>query len=531
MRNRIPALLLALALALAVLPGCGGGEGESFRADLSAPVSGLDPQFWDGGESASVLSALFEGLVVRASDGSLAPGAAESWELSPDGRVYTFRLRRDALWNDADPGEGKEATPVTAGDFVFALRRLVDPEAPSPWAEDYSVIRGAAEVLSGVRPAEALAVRALDDYTLEITLEEPNSGFLELLAQPPAFPCNEAFFESTRARYGQSIAYTLGNGPFEVAAWEEGSITLRASGGYVGERVPLCQTAVFYSGREGGAWQLFLEGKSDFCLAAGMTAEEVEAAGFAPRHAGETVWALVFRQEEGSVLENENVRRALALAVDREGFGDRVPQGFSPAASLVPDGAELGGEDYRELAGPAPAQDYDPEGAREALAAGLGELELASLPKLTLLVTEEMGSLGGYLQRVWQEELLQYINLEMLPQEELEARTAGEGWQMAVMPLESGDGALSALELFSAASPGSPALVRDEVFEGHLAGARTAAAPAAAAGSCLLAESRLRDTAAALPLFSREEYYALSPGWESLSYRSGQLLLAATPPT
>ena len=83
MKNRIPALLLALALAFAGLPGCGGGEGESFRADLSAPVSGLDPQFWDGGESASVLTAHDLALVDLAYEASLDPVADERSELTP----------------------------------------------------------------------------------------------------------------------------------------------------------------------------------------------------------------------------------------------------------------------------------------------------------------------------------------------------------------------------------------------------------------------------------------------------------------
>ena len=520
-------LALCLAALLALLPGCGRESGETLRADLEGQVTTLDPQFSTSQGSQTVLLNLFEGLMVRGADGSLRPGAAESYEISGDGLTYTFRLREGAVWDGPD---GWEA-PVTAADFVFAFRRIFDPQTPSPWAGDFSAIRGAEDVLAGVLPKESLGVRAADDDTLVITLSEPSPTFLEQLAEPGALPGNEEFFQSTRARYGQSLSYIAGNGPFTLSSWDSEALVLRPSAGYAGEREPVCASAVLYTGRaarEGTtAWQLFLEGDSDSCLGGSLTAEEIEAAGFTPHSAGETVWALVFRQEEGSPLASAAIRRALVLSVDREGFGDRVPEGFGAAGSLIPDSAAIQGQPYRELASGAAAPAYDPDGARQALAQGLGELELESLPKLTLLVTAEMGSLGGYLQRVWQEELGQYINLEMLDQAELEARVSSGDYQMAVAPLPAGGGSpMDALGSFSTGASGSVTLCRDAQFDQLLDEARTASTPQGAAELCAQCEELLYQQGAALPLFSRQEYYAVTEAGQGIGYWQGRLSFA-----
>ena len=215
--------------------------------DLSRRVTSLDPQFSTSWESQVVMLNLFEGLLLRQGNGELIPGAAESYQVSADGLTYTFQLRRDGVWNDGSLRNGIDPTPVTAKDFVFSFHRIFDPEVPSPWAGDFQAIQNSQEVLSGELPKSQLGVRAVGDYTLIITLSEPSSILLEQLAGPGALPCNEEFFLSTWARYGQGIGQILGNGPFRLSSWDQEALVLAPSSFYSGEQEVLCPSVILYT--------------------------------------------------------------------------------------------------------------------------------------------------------------------------------------------------------------------------------------------------------------------------------------------
>ncbi len=345
-------IAILLALFLSLLPGCGKGEKNlNIRMDLQQEVTSLDPQFSTSWESQVVMLNLFEGLLIRGGDGELSPGAASDYTVSSDGLTYTFHLRRDGVWDDGDPADGVEPTPVTAQDFVFSFWRIFDPEVPSPWAGDFQAIRNSQEVMAGELPKTQLGVWAIGEYTLVIQLSEPSPILLEQLAGPGALPCNETFFRDTRARYGQTMSLILGNGPFSLSDWNSEAVVLVPSSRYTGPQEVLSPSVVLYTGRakrqETTDWQLFLDGKSDFCTAAGQVEGEQN---FTLLPAQDTVWALVFREEEGSPLADVDIRRALALSIDGDSFGERVPEHFQRTDSLVPHSAALMGREYRSLA-------------------------------------------------------------------------------------------------------------------------------------------------------------------------------------
>lgn len=527
-KTRLAALLLAAVLAL--LPGCKGkNSSQSIRMDLSQRVMSLDPQFATAWESQVVMMNLFEGLLVRGENGELIPGAAREYTVSPDGLVYTFRLRRDGSWADGKNGAG--ATPVTAEDFVHCFRRIFDPEVPSPWAGDFQAVQNAREVLAGELPKEELGVRALDAYTLEIALSEPSPILLEQLAGTGALPCNEEFFLSTRARYGQSAVHILGNGPFRLYSWDEEAVVLVPSDDYTGEQEAL-STIVLYTSRaaEQGTteWALFLDGKSDFCPATDQQARSLDEKKYTIAPAEDTVWALVFREEEDSPLSDPGVRRALAMAIDRNTFGDRVPEQYRPALSLVPQSAALMGRPYRELA-EAPPLGYRPRAAEEELAAALERLGMEALPKTTLLLPEsaQLGALGGYLQKLWQQHLRQFINLEVLEDGEFQRRLEEGDYQMAITALASdGSTPMAALGIFATGSSRNITGYQDPQFDLLLAQSQTAPDTAAAARLCAQCEEMLLDQAAAVPLFTQQGYCAINAGVTGLTYRSDRLLFS-----
>ena len=524
-------LAVLLATVLCLLPGCRGREkSQSIRMDLQQRVTSLDPQFATAWESQVVLMNLFEGLLIRGEDGELAPGAAREYTVSADGLTYTFQLRQDGVWRDGDPGRDIPPSPVTAADFVFSFHRIFDPEVPSPWAGDFQAIRNAREVLAGELPKSQLGVRARGDYTLEITLSEPSPVLLELLAGTGALPCNETFFRSTRARYGQAASHILGNGPFALQSWDDEAVVMVPSGSYTGTQQVLCPSVVLYTGRakEKGTteWQLFLEGRSDFCAATSQQARELDQERFHIAPTEDTVWALVFRQEEGSPLADAGVRRALALTVDAGSFGERTPEDFLPTTSLVPRSATLMGEEYQSGASPL---GFRPDEAREVMAEALARLELEALPKTTLILpgSAGLGPVGGYLQKVWQQELRQFINLEIVEDDAFQQRLEAGEFEMAITPLGSeGNTPMGALGVFATGNSRNVAGHQDPGFDLLLAQSQTAPDARQAAALCDQCEGMLLEQAVAVPLFTQQGYCAMAAGLEGLDYRSDRILFA-----
>lgn len=153
----------------------------------SADPESLDPHKTSTVYEAHILRDLFEGLVMQDQNAELIPGAAESWTISDDGLVYTFKLRADAVWSDG--------SPVTADDFVYAFRRLEDPATGAEYASMLYVVKNGEEVNTGKMKPEELAVKAVDPTTFEVTLKAPTPYFLEMLTHQSSYPVNKASIE------------------------------------------------------------------------------------------------------------------------------------------------------------------------------------------------------------------------------------------------------------------------------------------------------------------------------------------------
>jgi oligopeptide transport system substrate-binding protein len=215
--------LAVIALA-GVLAACGPAEepaapgregsatqaGNVLRVGNGAEPQTLDPHRAEGVPESNILRDLYEGLVGEAPDGSLVPGAAESWTVSEDGLVYTFRIRADARWSNGDP--------VTAADFEFGLQRSVDPATLSRYSSILFPIVNAEAVVNGDEPPEALGVRALDDDRLEIRLNAPTPYLLGLLTHSTTYPVHRPSLEAHGERFARP-GKLVGNGAYRLAEW------------------------------------------------------------------------------------------------------------------------------------------------------------------------------------------------------------------------------------------------------------------------------------------------------------------------
>ena len=199
---RMLAKALGFAAALAWAPA--SAEMIYHRGNTADPDS-LDPSKASTTYEAHVLHDLFEGLVMPDAKANVMPGVAESWQISDDQTVYTFKLRADAVWSNGDP--------VTADDFVFAFRRLEDPATAAAYASMLYVVKNAEAVNAGKMSPEEIGARALDARTLEITLNAPTPYFLELLTHQSAYPLHKASVERLGADWTRP-GNLISNGPF-----------------------------------------------------------------------------------------------------------------------------------------------------------------------------------------------------------------------------------------------------------------------------------------------------------------------------
>ncbi len=199
-------------LALALLSGTSSmalANVVLMRGNDTDPAT-LDPHKTSTVAESRLLRDLFEGLVAEDANGEIIPGSAQSWEISDDGLTYTFHMREDARWSNGDP--------VTAGDFVFAFQRIMNPATAAGYASVLFPILNAEAVTKGELSAEDLGVAAPDPQTLVITLNAPTPYFLQLLTHQTGLPLHPASVES----FGDAFTKPgnlVSNGAFTLASF------------------------------------------------------------------------------------------------------------------------------------------------------------------------------------------------------------------------------------------------------------------------------------------------------------------------
>jgi oligopeptide transport system substrate-binding protein len=179
-----------------------------FNRGNSADPESLDPHKTSTIYEADILRDLFLGLTTEDAKSEIIPGAAESWTVSGDGKVYTFKLRAGALWSDG--------SPVTANDFVFAWQRVVDPATAGEYAYMLAPVVNAEDITAGKKKPAELGVKAVDDSTFEVTLNAPTPYFLEMLTHNATYPVSKANLEAKGADFTKP-GNLVSNGAYTLA--------------------------------------------------------------------------------------------------------------------------------------------------------------------------------------------------------------------------------------------------------------------------------------------------------------------------
>lgn len=342
--------LAAWLLASLVAGGC-SNRGEDAREPPSARAAAatdgillrgngpdpdsLDPQRARTFEAHTVLRDLYECLTALAPDASVAPGVAREWAVDPDGRRYTFSLRPEARWSNGDP--------VVAADFVFALRRLVDPRTASQYAQVVDVIANAREIVAGKTSPASLGVEAPDDRTLIVTLETPAPYLPGLLSHPSTCPVHRPTLE----REGDAFVkpgIMVSNGAFVLAEWSRGAeIRATRNRNYWNDAATRLEgvrylqiadeNAEFTRYRAGGLHITAVVPRGQFDLIRERYGAELHIAPqLSTNYFG-------FNLEREPFRDNPGLRRALSMVIDRERLvGSVLRVGELPAHGWVPPG-------------------------------------------------------------------------------------------------------------------------------------------------------------------------------------------------
>lgn len=325
---------IAFALALSACGGGGGGDDTlTLRRGISAKVDTLDPHRSSAAWENIIIGDMFLGLTQHTADGQVIPAMAESWTVSEDGLVWTFNLR-DTTWSDG--------TPLTAEDFVYALRRIQDPAIASQYSSLLYIIKNAQALNEARVEPEELGVRTIDDRTLEITLEEPAPYLLGLLTHYTTYPVPRHIVEQYGEAWVQPENIEV-NGPYKLVYWVTGDQLVVEKNPAFYEADTLCFERVSYFELEDlAAVERRIEaGELDINNAfdGGRKAElDRRLPGWARTTPGllTTYWSM---NSSEPPFDDIRVRKALAMALDREYMVENVlTPGFVPAYSFVPPG-------------------------------------------------------------------------------------------------------------------------------------------------------------------------------------------------
>jgi len=405
--------LLLAACAESESPGAddSGSTGPSLAAEqvLRLRIQGepktIDPQLTNQASEITLTRALFSGLFSYDSDLNVVPNLAVEMPtianggISEDGLTYTVKLNPDAMWSDGQA--------VTAKDFVYSMKRALDPSLASSYATFFYSLTGAAEYNSALgtpeeplEPSDAelaglrdgVGISAKDDHTLVYKLTQPNPSFLNLLALWTAFPVRQDIVEQFGDTWTEAETH-VGNGAFMLTEWTHGEkMVLQPNPYWFGEKPTLTRLEFYMIEDDVAAYQAYKAGELDVVTVPPAAQEEASSAAFADQLTIEPELATfgLFMNYKTAPFDNELVRKAFGTAIDRDAYVNGVLAGGGvPTTSWIPPGqpgynADIGSQ-YA----------FSPAKAQQLLAEA-GYADGAGLPEITFtMVNSDTNRLVG----------------------------------------------------------------------------------------------------------------------------------------
>lgn len=527
----IKALIVILTLSI-FLTGCGGGKSANTKTEKKADTAktetttgailhinnhsepaSLDPALAKGTHESWILGHIFEGLMGYDEKGELVPAMAKKVDVSEDKLKYTFTLRDDAKWSNGEP--------VTAHDFEFAWKRVLDPKLASDYAYQLFYIKGAEEYNTGKGSVDNVAVHAKDDKTLEVELKKPTPYFEGLTAFYTYYPVNKATVEKN-PDWAKDPAKTefVCNGPFKVTDWKHNDSVqvVKNDKYYNADKVRLGGIDFDILEDDNTAYQKYQGGEYDFITSPATAVIHQLKEKKDPQLVIEpkiSTYYFEFNTKKAP-LDNAKVRRALSMAIDRQSIIDNITQaGQKPAEGIVPFGLkDETGKDFRESNGNL-IQENVAE-AKKLLEEGLKESNktMDDLNKMTIVYNTSEGhkKIAQAIQEMWKKNLGIQVGLENMEFKTLLDRKkqgnyfiARAGW------VGDYEDPMTMLDMWTTGNPQNTAFYSNPKFDELIAKAKESTDDKARMEDMKAAEKILMEDLPMLPVYFYTQVFLQKP--------------------
>ncbi|MGE7120835.1 peptide ABC transporter substrate-binding protein [Peribacillus sp. NPDC046944] len=422
-KSKFSVLSLFLAMIL-VLAACNGGSKETSKEkeegtnkstepkvlnlNNSSEPGSLHPAKAQGTHDSWILNHTFEGLTKKTEEGEIVPAVAESWETSDDGKTLTFKLKDGLKWSNGDP--------ITANDFEYAWKYALNPDTAADYAYQLYYLKGGEAYNAKKGKEEDVGVKATDDLTLEVTLEEPTPYFLDLTSFYAFFPINKQVQEEN-PEWAQEGETHVSNGPFKLTEWKhKESIKIEKNENYYDkDQVKLDAVNFALIEDENTAWQMYENGELDLAypLPVDKQGQLVNSGDKEFQNGPELAVYYYNLNTKVKPFNNIKVRKALSMAIDRKMITDNVTQGGQqPAYGIVPPGIPDATGDFQENTGNLFEENVDE--AKKLLKEGLAEEGMKKMPDFSILFNtlDAHKKIAEAVQEMWRKNLGVEVKLE-----------------------------------------------------------------------------------------------------------------------
>ncbi|MEI8328614.1 MAG: peptide ABC transporter substrate-binding protein [Chlamydiia bacterium] len=425
-------IMIAMISCLFLLPGCGSspsndGSAPHARACLRINI-GEDPSTLDPRKSRSLcdrtlVNMLYEGLTRINREEKVEPAMAQVIEVSSDLMTYTFYLRQ-AKWTNGES--------VKASDFAYSWQKMLDPSFASPNASQLYPIKNAKAIKDKHLPMGMLGIEVIDPYTLKVSLEQPTPYFLEMTAFPAFFPVCESV-DRMQQEVGAKSVSTPYCGPFRLQSWKHNDqLQVVKNEQYWDATAVKLQEIAMYMVKEETEMRMFEKKELDW-VGSPLSNIPIDAImGFKKGKALQSKAMLgtyfLRLNTKQSILSNVNIRKAIAIAIDRQALVEHVLQGDqTPATGLVPLSLRLQTKPY--------FQDHDVQEAKRLFSQGLAELGTSAnaLPPLVLIFPtgEKSNLLSQAIQQHWLKAFGLQVSIQAVERKVYYDRLANQDYDIA----------------------------------------------------------------------------------------------------
>ncbi|MGD8190142.1 peptide ABC transporter substrate-binding protein [Brevibacillus ginsengisoli] len=369
-------------------------EVNSLSLSLQHDPITLDPSLVEDTTSGSLVRALFDGLTRRGLDGLPHEAVAKSIAISRDNLTYTFTLR-DSKWSNGDP--------VTAGDFEYAWKRVIDPNSASNYAYQMFCIRNAELAHKGLVKMESVGIHALNDHILQVQLAYPTPYFLELTSLFTYYPVHPS--TKSNPEWGLDVSSHISNGPFKLKEWkQQHQLTLEKNPYYWDQQTVKLQELHFsLNNSPQTEMSMFERGELDW---AGAPLGELpleslnrlKSSGKLLTYPIAGTYWYKFNVDQPP-FQNAKIRKAFAYAINRQAICTDLAVGKTPAMGVVPPSMSLQPAGY--------FHDHDVTLAKQLLKEGMKELGISTLPPITLSynTSDTHKKIAVAIQKQWKDNL------------------------------------------------------------------------------------------------------------------------------